>query len=154
MSTLVYQVVDILHLYGLRLKLKQLMGKAPLLRLNMKLTQKKITLISLLMLLLNGCTSTTVPPPVKIPVAIPSSLLLPCDVEAPPTANEIINALDRYKAVGVTDENEARFLLMTEHWLLQTDALGLCNIQVDKLREWNERQRNLENSHDPRGRSD
>ncbi|MBG7006709.1 hypothetical protein [Pseudomonas aeruginosa] len=90
----------------------------------------------------------------KIPVAIPSSLLLPCDVEAPPTANEIINALDRYKAVGVTDENEARFLLMTEHWLLQTDALGLCNIQVDKLREWNERQRNLENSHDPRGRSD
>lgn len=80
-------------------------------------------------------------------------LLLPCYVEKPPSAEELVHAIDRYKVTGVTNEWEARFLLMTDHWLLQTDALGNCNLQVDKLREWNSQQRNLERDHELRGNS-
>lgn len=69
----------------------------------------------------------------------------------PPTENELINALDRYKVAGVTDPWEARFLLMSDAWLLQTDSLGLCNLQIEKFRVWDEKQLELEKSYDSRG---
>lgn len=94
---------------------------------------------------LTGCTNTIVKPlPYAVPIVLPSVLTNECYVSPPPTKYDLIHALDRYRVAGVTSEEEARFLLMTDHWLLQTDALGMCNLQLSKSREWINKHRDLE----------
>lgn len=77
-------------------------------------------------------------------LAVPSVLTTECYVSPPPTADDIINAAKRYRVVGKITDWEARFLLMSDHWLLQTDALNLCNKQVRKSRDWVNEHRGLE----------
>lgn len=48
---------------------------------------------------------------------------------------------------------EARFLVLTEHSLSQTDAAGNCNRQLSKAREWVDRHTQLEKTYDERRRS-
>lgn len=55
-----------------------------------------------------------------------------------------MNAQKQYGVYGHIDEWEARFLLMTDYWMLQTDALGQCNKQLLQLRNWTNQHRNLE----------
>lgn len=76
--------------------------------------------------------------------AIPSVLTAECYTSPPPTADDLINALERYRITGITDPWEARFLLMSDHYLMQTDAVGLCNGQLQKTREWHDKHRDLE----------
>lgn len=75
---------------------------------------------------------------------MPTVLTSECYVSQPPTTAEIMNAPQRYRVVGVMTDWEARFLLMSDHWLLQTDALKQCNDQVRKSREWVNKHRGLE----------
>lgn len=75
---------------------------------------------------------------------MPSVLTSECYVSPPPTAEDILNAPQRYRVVGKMSDWEARFLLMSDQWLLQTDALGVCNKQVRKSREWVNKHRGLE----------
>ncbi|BEG72410.1 hypothetical protein RVBP21_0380 [Pseudomonas phage BRkr] len=98
--------------------------------------------------LLIGCTSTTAKPSGWTRSAVPSSFTQLCYVAPPPSADDLINAPSRYKVAGITDPWEARFLLMTDHWLLQTDYLGSCNLQIEKLRDWDKKQSEMERSYD------
>lgn len=75
---------------------------------------------------------------------MPSALTTECYVSPAPTEEDLLNAKQRYRVAGVVSDWEARFLLMSDHWLLQTDALNLCNKQVRKSREWVIKHRGLE----------
>lgn len=73
-----------------------------------------------------------------------------CQAVPPPTEHNLINALDRYRASGINDRWQARFLLMSEAWMQQTDAIGICNIQLQKLRMWEKEHVDLEKKNDSR----
>ena len=101
---------------------------------------------------LTGCTSTTaLRPPLVGSAAIPTVLLNECYVSPAPTLYDLVHAKERYRVVGEMSDQEARFLLMTDHWLMQTDALGLCNKQLGKSREWVQKHRDLENTNESLG---
>lgn len=84
-------------------------------------------------------------------IAPPSVLLQECYVSPAPTERDIIDAPKRYRVVGKMSDWEARFLLMSDHWLLQTDALGSCNQQLKANREWVDKHRGLEKPHETLG---
>lgn len=86
-------------------------------------------------------------------IAPPSVLTQQCYVSKPPTEAEIKHARERYRVVGVMSDWEARFLLMSDHWLLQTDAIGACNKQLKATREWVNKHRGLEKPHETLGNS-
>lgn len=65
-----------------------------------------------------------------------------------PTAQDITDAPKRYSVEGKMSDWEARFLLMSDHWLLQTDAIGICNQQQRSLRDWVNKHRGLEKPHE------
>lgn len=81
-------------------------------------------------------------------IAPPSVLTQQCYVSPPPSESELKHALERYRVAGAMNEWEARFLLMSDHWLLQTDALGSCNAQLGATREWVNKHRGLEKPHE------
>lgn len=100
----------------------------------------------------------------------PASLVANCYVSPPPTAEELLTALDKYPQIRnpLVEELlkarpdllehiedgwkwQARFLLMETHRQRQTDALGNCNKQLTQLRRWREKQTTLEKSYDARG---
>lgn len=105
------------------------------------------------------------PPQLIVP---PQALQADCPASKPPTGAELINALSRYpqvKTVGVEnmpegelkqttmerDAWEARFLLMQDHWMKQTDAVANCNVQFKAIRKWTADQKQLETLHETGG---
>lgn len=78
--------------------------------------------------------------------------MTPCVVNPPPTADDLRFALQRFPELK--DPWEARFLLMTEEWERQTDALGVCNRQLQTLQGWLSRQPDAETTHEHRGGAD
>lgn len=90
-------------------------------------------------------------PPVVATAVLPTALTSECYVSPPPTKDDLINAKQRYRVAGEMTDWETRFLLMSDHWLMQTDALGLCNRQIGKSREWVNKHRDLEIHHENLG---
>lgn len=85
---------------------------------------------------------------------MPKALLAECYVSPSPTAADLIDAPKRYRVVGKMSDWEARFLLMTDYWIMQTDSLALCNKQIGKSREWVNKHRDLEIQHENLGNSE
>jgi hypothetical protein len=54
-------------------------------------------------------------------------------------------------AIAAGLEWEARFLLMVDHWNLQTDAISNCNKQLQSARDWIDKHAVTETSYDTRG---
>lgn len=99
---------------------------------------------------------------------VPSVLLVECTGEAPPSALQIEQAITRYPVNNIYAEYdagweawlkefpdqeaaegirslikdarnwEARFLLMSDKYMAQTDYLGLCNGRLKNIGKWNE----------------
>ena len=70
---------------------------------------------------LGGCTTRTVVQEVPTPIVPPNSLLTSCYVAPPPDEEVLINALEYYPQVS--GEWEARFVLMSDAWVEQTQGL-------------------------------
>lgn len=109
-------------------------------------------LLPLSLIWLAGCASVPAPPVPPQLIAAPSTLTAACYVTVAPTAEELINAWQKYPKA--TTAWEARVLVMKDYADAQTDNLGNCNKQLVTLRALYEKQSDLETTHDTGGGAD
>lgn len=78
--------------------------------------------------------------------AVPSILKSKCQIDAPPTKEQLVNAQDLFPTT--TNVWEARFLIMYDAYLGQTGNLFNCDLQIDSIRNWDAQ--HLELKHETR----
>lgn len=88
--------------------------------------------LALLFILLVGCAGQVKEVYIEVPVyrEIPQALFIQTDSEVPPTVDEMASL-----------SSSKRLTHMTNYASKQTFFLGICRMQVDKLKGWNQEQR-------------
>lgn len=108
-----------------------------------------LLMLLLSMFLLTGCAGRIAEHTTIETRALPKTLLTDCKPNEPPTTEAILNSRTTFPKAK--SHWEAIALLFEDHWEKQTLQVGLCNDQLQAIKEWYEKQSTLEKNHDVAG---